>query len=72
MLEQKNFKLNTLEKNSLYSLNKLKNFIDSLVLENNYQNLLKKINLLTNFKIEILSLKLKKLILNQFNYKNNL
>ena len=59
MLEQKNFKLNTLEKNSLYSLNKLKNFIDSLVLENNYQNLLKKINLLTNFKIEILSLKLK-------------
>ena len=54
MLEQKNIKLNTLEKNSLYSLNKLKNFIDSLVLENNYQNLLKKINLLTNFKIEIL------------------
>ena len=39
MLEQKNFKLNTLEKNSLYSLNKLKNFIDSLVLENNYQKI---------------------------------
>ena len=71
MVYKNEFILDTKEKNSLSSLKRLKFFIERLAKKKSFDVLLVKINYLTGVDKETLSLKLKKLILNQFYYKEN-
>ena len=71
MLNINNFSLDQNTKNSLESLNKLKEFIEKLILTEEFKTLTLKLFEITNINKEKIEIKLKRLLLNQFIYEKN-